>query len=436
MNESPTTHTRERTGGFCGTDYIFVALIMGLTGAFFWAIRGTSGFGGSSGGALAGLGWAMLWLGFSRFGGGAACRPYGSGRMVAGIAFGIACGGMTGYGVYTAWVNGLYQMNGNEVSRDIAPWTGYAMLFFCGVHWGGVTGAFMAWCAPKAPLSWLGWGLRVACGVGAAVLAGYIVRWFPQFFLPFYREGYYQVEEYKTSLRAMRSLPNVAQHVGLFAGFLAFEIARRDWRAVRLMLVMSLGFAIPFAVGGYWHTMRGSALHIDWWKNWEMTIGLGGGLAFGLAFYLFNRPERAKAPRAVTRLERIFPIGLTLWLAVGVVILGAYEGFIRVHGLKEQLEASRGAAFKGYLVVATIALLAWIHRTVTLKQEIYQDPEFPPMPMRAVWVILGVTVAAGYVTSIPSEMRLANQVLLTLYSAYIGTSLLLFGLLWKRQGKA
>lgn len=436
MNELAPSPKPERASWPRGADYVCIALIMGLMGAFFWAIRGTSGFGGSSGGALAGLGWAMLWLGFSRFSGDAAQRPYGSGRMVAAIAFGIAFGGMTGYGVYTAWVNGLYQMNGNEVSRDIAPWTGYAMLFFCGIHWGGVTGAFMSWCAPKAPLGWPAWGLRIAAGVGGAFLASYIVREFPQFFLPFYREGYYQVEAYKTSLRAMRSVPNIARHVGFFLGFLAFEIVRRDWRAVRLMLLMSLGFAIPFAVGGYWHTMHGAALRIDWWKNWEMTIGLGGGLAFGLAFYLFNQPERSAAPRAVGRLERIFGIGLTLWLAVGIVVLGAYEGFISVRGLKESLEATRGGASSIYFWVATALFAVWLYRTLRMKQETLGDAEFSPLPMKGVLAILGMIVVAGYVTSIPSEIQLANQVLLTLYCLYMGTSLLLFGLLWQRRAAA
>ena len=414
------------------TDYVLIALIMGLMGAFFWAIRGTTGFGGSSGGALAGLGWALLWLGFSHFGGDGAYRPYGSGRMVAAIALGIAVGGMTGYGVYISWLNGVYQMNGNEVTREIAPWTGYAMLFFCGIHWGGVTGAFMSWCAPKVPVSWPMWGVRIAAGVSGAVLGTMLVKWFPGFFLPFYGEGYYQVEEYATSARAMRSIPNIAQHVGLFAGFLAFELARRDWRAVKVMLTMALGFALPFAIGGYWQTFHGSELRIDWWKNWEMTIGLGGGLAFGLTFYLFNPPEGI-VPRMVTRLERIFGVGLILWLAVGIVVLGAYEGFIRVRGLEASLEGTRHTAFSLYEGVAAIVFLLWIYRTLNMAEQRRTDPKFPPLPLPFIAILLALIVLAGYVTSIPSEIRLANQVLLTLYTIYIMISLVLFGVLWKRQ---
>jgi hypothetical protein len=413
-------------------DYIYVALIMGLMGAFFWAIRGTSGFGGSSGGALAGLGWASLWLGFSLLSGDAERRPYGNGRAFAAITFGIAFGGLTGYGVYTAWVNGLYQMN-REVTREIAPWTGYAMLFLCGIHWGGVTGAFLSWVAPSKPIGIALWILRIASGVVGAILASRAVQWFPEYFLPFYSEGYYQQEEYDISIRAMRSAPNVMQHVGLFLGFLLFEVARRDWRAVKLMTVMSLGFAIPFAIGGYWHTVHKiSDLGLDWWKNWEMTIGAGGGLAFGLAFYLFNGPS-LETPRRTTRLERIFGIGVTMWLAVGIVVLGAYEGFIRTHQLEDSLEATRTQAFWAYIVIASLVGLFWIYRTLTLERD--QLALVGPVSMAVLAAVIGVIIVAGYVTSVPTNMGLANQVLLVLYTCYIGISgVLLFSLLRRRSG--
>lgn len=416
-------------------DHILIALVMGLSGAFLWAIRGTGGYGGADGGLLAGLGWAMLWLGFSRFAGRPENRPYGSGRMVAAIVFGIAFGGFTGYGVYTAWVCGRFYLAYPEGLRPVGAWTGYAMLFLCGIHWGGVAGAFMAWCAPKKPLKWYGWVARIASGVAGAILAHLIVKWLPQFFLPFYDEGLYQVAENKTCVRALHSLPNVMQHVGLFAGFVAFEAARRDWRAVKLMLVMALGFAIPFAVGGYWHTMRDSSLAIGWWKNWEMTIGLGGGLAFGLAFYLFNRPEPDTRPRPVTRLERIFGIGLPMWLAVTIVIRGGYEGFTRVRGL-EELKSTVGPVFWVAFAAAGVAYIAWIVRTLMLDKKDLAAPGSAPMSMRVLLGVLGLIVVAGYVASVPVELKLANKVLLSLYTLYIGGSVALFAWLWTRRGRA
>ena len=51
------------------TDYALAAAVMCLMGGYYWAIRGTGGYGGETGGALAGLGWALLWYAFSRWGG-------------------------------------------------------------------------------------------------------------------------------------------------------------------------------------------------------------------------------------------------------------------------------------------------------------------------------------------------------------------------------
>ena len=409
-----------------------VPAVFALMGAFFWAIRGTNGYGGFSGGTLAGFGWATLWLLFSQILGSAECRPYGGGRIFAAIMFGVAFGGFTGYGIYTAWVNGLYQMK-HGVDRELPARIGYMMLFLCGLHWGGVTGAFMSWCAPQQSSSWtdlrcwLKWIRRIGSGIAGAWLAVWVVKTFPQYFLPFWSEGYYQNPDYDLSLRAQRSMPNVLRHVGLFLGFFFFEVARRDWRAVKVMLVMSLGFAIPFAVGGYWHTIHQvSDLDVDWWKNWEMTIGLGGGLAFSLVFFLFNQPT-AK-PRSATRLERIFGIGLTMWFGTGVVALGAWEGIIRNHRLEESLEASRTPLFWAYQGIAVLIAVWWIWRVSRQSTEQRQDAVRRPV---AVWILcslVGLIVIAGYVTSIPPEFRLANKVLLTLYTFYIGTA----GLLLRR----
>jgi len=212
-----------------GPDYVAIALLFALLGAFFWAIRGTGGYGGSQGGTLAGLGWAMLWFGFSRFAGGARQRPYGSGHMVAAIAVGIAFGGLTGYGVYTAWIRGSFYLDYPDGERAIGAWTGYVMMFFCGLHWGGIPGAFMAWVGPGRASTRFLWIGRWTAGIGAAVFAGWIVREFPGAFLPFYDEGIY-TDANPTPDRAQGSIENIAPHVGMFLGFLLFELARRDWR--------------------------------------------------------------------------------------------------------------------------------------------------------------------------------------------------------------
>ena len=420
---------RER---YDATDYILIALIMGLMGAFFWAIRGTRGFGGETGGTLAGLGWAALWLLFSHLRGDGARRAGGSGRMMAAIVFGIAAGGLTGYGVYISWLNGVYQMNVNEVTRPIAPWTGYLMLFVCGMHWGGVTGSFMAWAAARTPAGPTVWAARLLAGAGGAALGALLVKWLPFLFLPFYDQGYYQVDAYATSARAMRSASTIAQHVGLFLGFLAVELVRRDWRAVQIMVTMAAGFAVPFAVGGSWHTLRGVGPDIDWWKNWEMSIGLGGGLAFGLAFYLFNRP--GAPPRPVTPLEHLLA-GAVLWFAAGTVVFGAYDGVTRLHAVDASLVPARDAAFWIFQALAACAFLFWTVRAFSTRAQARAGAS-PPVPLFFLGLMLAVIVLAGYLTSIPGELLLADRVLLTLYTVYLAASLGLFLALSRRRRDA
>lgn len=400
-----------------GWDYILIAAVMGLMGAFYWAIRGTGGFGGATGGTFAGFGWALLWLAFSRHGGAdGERRPYSNPWMLWAITLGMAFGGLTGYGVYISWLNGRFFLNHPEGMRDVGAWTGYTMLFVCGLHWGGNTGCFMAWCAPRRNVTWKGWLIRITCGIAGAVAAGIIVRLFPQWFLPFYDEGLYAMEEYATCRRALGSIRNIAPHAGLAAGFLGYELARKDWRAAGLILTMALGFAIPFTVGGYWQTMHGSELRIDWWKNWEMTIGLGGGLAFGLAFYLFNLP--GEAPRRALGLNSrvFFRSGFPLWLPLAVIALSAYNGWTGHFAI----EPSPGVRYALLILSACPFVIACFWGKWRGLEE---ENALLWLSLPAVCVFQLLLIAAGYLVSIHPELQLANKVLLTLYSIYIGLSL-------------
>ena len=409
-------------------DYVSIAVIMGLMGAFFWAIRGTGGYGGEQGGILAGVGWAVLWYGFSGIDGAGRFRPYGHPVAIAAITFGIAIGGFTGYGVYNSWVRGQFFLDHPNGLREVGAWTGYAMLFVCGLHWGGIPGALLAWCAPRKCVCWRAWTARFGLGILGAVAAALIVRVFPQWFLPFYNEGIYQIDANKTCIRAEDSIRTIAPHVGLFLGFLAFEIAHRDWRAVGIMLVMALGFAIPFSAGGYWHTLNDLTTKISWWKNWEMTIGLGGGLAFGLAFYLFNRPEDV-APRPVTSTKRIAGAGIPITLAVVEILLGGYDGFRSLHTLTwpELPDLSP------ILVIVGIGLVALVSLLGARQTSLGTSHAAEPVPTSILLAIVALIIVVGFAISIPAKLELANKLLLVLYTGYIVVSATLFAFLLRRR---
>lgn len=337
--------------------YLAIAVIMGCMGLFFWAIRGTGGFGGSTGGIYAGMGWGVLWLVFSHLPGlrGKLSSPW----MVAAITFGIGFGGMTGYGIYISWLRGQFYLNYPEQMRDVASWTGYAMLFICGLQWGGVTGALMAWCHPEAKIGAAQWLLRIISGVIGALLMLFIVRKYPQLFLPFYAEGIYDNPDNATCIRAIRTIDELAPHLGLFFGFLAYELLRQKWTAVKIMLTMSLGFAIPFCVGGYWQTFQGSELKLDWWKYWEMSIGLGGGLALGLAFYWFNTPG-SHATTVFSNRDYLLGAAFPIWIGVVRTLINSFDGILRLHGFDQIVIDYRTSVLVACLIPITMLFAIWV----------------------------------------------------------------------------
>lgn len=397
-----TTRTRY---AYDNRDYVCIALIFSLMGGFFWAIRGTTGYGGADGGALAGLGWALLWHLFTRFDGLGGSRPFASGHALAAITLGIAFGGMTGYGVYTAWIGGRFYLDYPEGLRDVAPWTGYAMMFLCGLHWGGIPGAFLAWCAPSKPAGLLTYVLRTLGGVAGVIMASAIVREMPEWFLPFYDEGLYQNPENATCVRAQNSIENIAPHVGLFLGFLAVEMLRRDKRAVAVMLLMGLGFALPFTIGGWWHTWHTSGIAMPWWKFWEMSIGLGGGLAIGLAFILFNRPAEQENPVSETGAPWAWPV---IALATVIVFFSMFDGVannfeIEMPDVVETLT----------IVVGLVGLVGGLA---------YGLLRPGSLPLLLVPVLLGLIVVAGLAVSFPAAWGKNNYVLWTCYILYLAGS--------------
>lgn len=408
-------------------EYLFVTVVMGLMGAFYWAIRGTTGYGGETGGMLAGFGWALLWYALSQYGDGAERRPYNQPWLLVAITLGIAFGGLTGYGVYISWLNGKFHLNYPEGLRDVPAWTGYAMLFVCGLHWGGNTGCFMAWCAPNRPLRVRDWLTRIACGVLGAVGAYAFVRLFPQLFLPFYAEGIYDVPEYATCQRSLNTIREIAPHVGSLLGFLAYEILRGDRRAVALILTVALGFAVPFTLGGYWQTRPYPEFEIDWWKNWEMTIGLGGGLSLGLAFWLFNRPGDKHTLPLGWKGRAFFRSDLILCFACANVLQGAYEGWCEIHKVAPLMNGYALLALTTFLFVLAARLRRWYCESPEASAARYR------LSTRAIIAFQVFIIATGWLVTIPAEWRFGNTFLVIMYTGYIGVSLLLLGLLYHRR---
>ena len=398
-------------------DYLMFGVIMACMGSTYWGVRGSGGFGGGSGALLAGAGWATWWYLASYVGEGAGRRPYGSAWVLPAIALGIGIGGESGYGVYISWLNGKFNYNYPDAARQISPSIGYFMLFLCGLHWGGIAGAFLAWCAPVRPLRWWEWCLRIALGIGGGALALWWLRAYPQVHLPFYSEGIYDHPEYKDVQRTRTQIEPVGSHLGAFLGFLLFEIIRRDWRAVGVMVLMALGFAIPFSVGAVWHTFNDSGWNLGWWKHWEMSIGLGGGAAFALVFWLFNRPGDAERKDSISATTRFFTADALFWLVLVNNVYGAVKGRLKMHEVELSDTAVIAIILIGVGLCTVTVMLRWRGERI-----IDLQPDGNRPPLGPFLVVQGSILFAMLMVSIPRSMELANAVILGTYALYVAVS--------------
>jgi hypothetical protein len=171
--------------------------------------------------------------------------------------------------------------------------------------------------------------------------------------------------------------------------------------------------------------MQGSSLQIDWWKNWEMTIGLVGGLAFGAAFWRFNRPARDRAATS-GRLERAWlRTGLHLSLPSFVLLGGAYDGWCQLRNT----EVSRSGFVGPFLASVCVPLTFRLWRGRTGRP----TGAGCGASLRTSLALVGMIVGAGYLVSIPTQWQLANVVLITLYTALVGASALLTTAIWRRR---
>lgn len=404
-------------------DYLHFGIIMSLMGGFYWAIRGTGGYGGETGAMLAGSGWAMWWYLASRRGADAATRPYGSAWAVVAITFGIAIGGFTGYGVWMSWLGGKFYYTPNGEYREIARWIGFFMLFLCGLQWGGLAGCFLSWCAPERPVSPASWGIRIACGVAGGVAATWFLNTFPQLHLPFYGEGIYDNPDWGSVQRTRNQIMPVGMHLGVVLGFLAFEAARRDWRAVKMIVTMMLGFGIPFAVGALWHLGNETGLRLGWWKHWEMSIGLGGGAAFGLAFWLFNRPSVVSRPALHPNAALFFAFGGPLWLVLLNNFQGVYDGLAKKLGAEPNM-----------IGMAVLAVLCAVPVFVRWrgKRLLDLDANGTSVPLTPFVIVQTGIVVCGWLVTVDRNWALANWVIAGAYVVYLAGSVYCARRLWGR----
>jgi hypothetical protein len=284
-------------------DLILPTLLFAALGGMTWAVRGCSGFGAVAGCIFAGVMWGAAWWYLARNPMGEPSRRYASGWIVLAMTVGIGYAGSRGWMQWPSFWEGHLQTNTAKGEfLPISRFYGFLWLFIAGVPWAGLGACMLAWCGSRRETRVWHWVLRIACGIGGGLLAGYLYRTFPQYFLPMYDTYVDHYKDFAASpnLRRLYNDCNAAvTHMGYYLGFLAFELIRREWKNAVLILTVGLINGAGWALCQNWSWARKvwPDGKFNFWRCWESSGGLSIGIAYGIAYFLVNRPmsDREKA---------------------------------------------------------------------------------------------------------------------------------------------
>ena len=320
----------ERRGLDLTHNLLLPTLLFAALGAMSWAVRGCSGFGGSAGCIFAGVLWGVAWWFVARDGTTAhaehdnwawPARRYTSGWIVLALTVGIGISGARGWMQWSSFFDGKLQ---TDYARGefvpISRTYGFIWLFIAGMPWAGVGACLLAWCSPLRTTRAWHWALRIGYGIGGAVLGVYLFEKFPQFFLPLYeehRERYHDLTNNHNLFRLINDNRNAIMHLGLYLGLLFYEVLRGDWKNVLLITTVGVVNGAGWAAlqNWKWHDDVWPGANFNWWRCWESSGGISIGIAYGVAFFLVNRPMGV-AERAMIRARRSLNGPTFEWLVV------------------------------------------------------------------------------------------------------------------------
>lgn len=284
-------------------DLVLPTILFAALGGMTWAVRGCSGYGAAAGCIFAGVTLGTAWWYIAREPCAVQPRRYASGWIILAmtVMFGIA--GTRGWMQWPHFFNNVLYINYPDETVPISRAYGFAWLFIAGIPWAGLGACGIAWCVTDRPIKGWQWVLRIACGIGGAYLLSVVLfRQFPQVFLPLYdnlKDKYQDLDNYKSLWKLHRDNREAMIQLGLYLGFLFFETARRDWKNVLLITTVGLLNGIGWALlqNWMWSARLWPGAQFNFWRAWETSGGISIGIAFGVAYYLVNRPR--KFPPAV-----------------------------------------------------------------------------------------------------------------------------------------
>jgi len=325
-------------------DLILPTLFFAALGGMTWAVRGCSGFGGVAGCIFAGVTWGAGWWYLAHDPAAEQSRRYASGWIVPALTFGIGLAGARGWMQWPSFFEG--RLMTNAARGEFVPIPrgyGFLWLFLAGVPWAGLGACALAWCGSRRRTRLWHWAFRVAFGLGGAALARHLFDAHPHFFLPLYDslESRYRDLRHNPSLRRLiNDCGSAMLHLGVYLGFLLYEVVRRDWKNVVLILTVGLFNGVGWAACQNWKWAAGlwPGSDFNFWRCWESSGGISIGLAYGIAYFLVNRRMSGSERAAIASRKTIEGPNLE-WLIVycGVACLlnwllaGQLDGWGRIY---------------------------------------------------------------------------------------------------------
>ncbi|MCI0492335.1 MAG: hypothetical protein L0Z07_05305 [Planctomycetes bacterium] len=336
-------------------DLCLPTLLFAALGAMSWAVRGCVGFGGSSGCIFAGVLWGTAWWFLAQSGGQATSRRYTSGWIVLAMTVGIGMSGARGWMQWHSFFDGKLQTN--YAAGEFLPISrvyGFVWLFIAGVPWAGVGACLLAWCGSLRETRGWHWAIRIACGIGGALLARSLFFTFPQFFLPLYEslvDRYQDIEHNPNLGRLINDSRSAILHMGLYLGLLAYEVARRDWKNVVLITTVGVVSGAGWSLFQTWkwasHVWPDTSF--NWWRCWESSGGISIGIAYGLAWFLVNR-GMSDEEQALFKARRSIAGPNLEWLFVFLLVIVPF-GVLMVEEVNQW----------GFLMLAVLGVFAVLY---------------------------------------------------------------------------
>jgi hypothetical protein len=301
----PTNHETDRD---LLRDLVLPTVLFAALGGMTWAVRGSSGFGALKGCVFAGVTWGAAWWLMSIDPSERTQRRYSSGWIILALAVGIGISGARGWMQWPSFFEGKLLTNyGKGEFVPISRAYGFLWLFIAGVPWAGLGACLLAWCGAGRPLRFWEWALRIGCGFAASWLLGdFLFNRFPDVFLPLHSaltDRYSDLSANPNLRRLIGDNHLAMRHLGFYLGFLFFEAARRDWKNVTLILTVGLlnGLGWALCQNWKWAPSLWPNANVNFWRCWESSGGISIGLAYGIAFYLVNRPMALAEPSYPSR---------------------------------------------------------------------------------------------------------------------------------------